>query len=257
MYDTGQQPSRSEPGKPEEGGGGAKVWYIAIGLVVLVAGGLFIFKARKPGPPAVAAQAVKPDTTARKPVMAVAENPRQGIGIGRNAIEQVLAEKPYFFTFRESGVVNRESNYLGTSLKLPRATIQLLGRPDDISEAAYIDVIPHVTPPNPHPAPDTAVSLPRPRGAARTPASPEYAWSIVMESTARKFTLAIDSNAIDWVNEMLTKIWMKKGAFATKEIDHRLWTISYSRLGEDGHFLIRSTLPKSAEASHDAALKPR
>ncbi|MEP7219413.1 MAG: hypothetical protein ABI876_10880, partial [Bacteroidota bacterium] len=151
MYDTGQRPPRPEPRRE----GGPKVWYIAIGLVVL-AGGLFlILRPRKPDGPMMIPRTASPnpDTAARKPV-AVAENPRPGIGVARSAIEKVLTERPYLFTFRESGVVNRESNYLGASRELPRATIQLLGHPDNISEAAYIDVIPHVTPPSPHPAAD-------------------------------------------------------------------------------------------------------
>jgi hypothetical protein len=238
MYDTGQRPPRPERNRE----GIPKVWFIAIGLVVLGVAGLLILNNRKPDLPIATKTAA--DSISRRP--AVATNPRPGIGVGRSAIERALRAEPYLFAFEESGVVAGESNYLGRSRKLPRAVIQLLGRPDDLSEVAYTDLIQDMTAPAPLVAGKSPVTtapnvLHLPKGTAPTS---EMVWMAAMASTAMTFTRAVDSNATEWMDDMLIRINQKKGAFGTKEIDGRFWTVSFSRLGSEGHFLVRSTIPK-------------
>ena len=149
-----------------------------------------------------------------------ASNPRSGMGIARRDVVGALSVKPYHFRFRDGRPIDDESNYLGFSYALPRASVQILGRSDDIAEAAYNDVI-----------------------------LPDSVWKVAAGSTAMAFVRVIDRDAMPWLAENFKKVSANKSCFATKTIGGRTWTLSYSQFGPEGHFLIRASVPKSNEAA--------
>lgn len=206
------------------------VWWIVGGTSILVAALLVVFQPMVKDPVIISDEtppAIVADTAAIPPPPApipAASNPRSGIGIERKELVTVFSARPYKFDFREGRPVNDESNYLGYSRALPRATVQILGRPDDVAEVAINNVI-----------------------------EPDTVWKVAAESAAMQLARVVDSETLPWIKENFLKIKANKSCFSSKQFARRQWTISYSQLGPEGNFLIRVGLPKERQKAAGAA----
>ncbi len=206
------------------------VWWIVAATSIVLAVLLVIFQPMVKDPVIISEeppQAVVVDTDAVPPPPApipAASNPRAGIGVERQKLVTAFSARPYRFDFREGRPVNDESNYLGYSRALPRASVQILGRPDDIAEIAINNVI-----------------------------EPDTVWKVAAESAAMQLARVVDVEALPWIKENFLKIRVNKSCFASKEFARRQWTISYSQLGPEGNFLLRVGLPKQHQKGTDGA----
>jgi hypothetical protein len=207
------------PRETKPSGKVSPVWFIIVGASVALSAALLIIRpSLRPLQHKVepVIEGLLGDTVAAgEAPIPRASNPRHGMGLRRLPIVGAFSARPYDFRFRDGRPLNDESNYLGFSNALPRASVQILGSPDDITEVAYTDVI----------LADTV-------------------WKAAAGSAARELTRSIDGDMMPWVIDNFKKVNAGRSCFASKTVGGRTWTISYSQLGPEGHFLIRVGLPR-------------